>query len=40
MKKDVLLIGEVMHRSESFLLGDMFDGMNYFSWEVFEIFIG
>lgn len=25
-----------MHRSENFLMGDMFDGvMNYFSWEVF-----
>ncbi|WAM31849.1 glycoside hydrolase family 13 protein [Caldicellulosiruptor naganoensis] len=40
LKKDVLLIGEVMHRSESFLLGDMFDGvMNYFSWEVFLRFL-
>ncbi|WAM33680.1 glycoside hydrolase family 13 protein [Caldicellulosiruptor morganii] len=40
IKKDIWLIGEVMHRSESFLLGDMFDGvMNYFSWEVFLRFL-
>jgi len=40
IKKDVLLIGEVMHRSENFLMGDMFDGvMNYFSWEVFARYL-
>ena len=40
LKKNILLIGEVMHRSESFLLGDMFDGvMNYFSWEIFLRFL-
>lgn len=36
INKEILLIGEVMHRSENFLLGDMFDGvMNYYSWEIF-----
>ncbi|WPX08658.1 glycoside hydrolase family 13 protein [Anaerocellum danielii] len=40
IKKDILLIGEVMHRSENFLMGDMFDGvMNYFSWEVFARYL-
>lgn len=29
-----------MHRSENFLMGDMFDGvMNYFSWEVFARYL-
>lgn len=40
IKDDILLIGEVMHRSEQFLFGDMFDGvMNYFSWEVFSRYL-
>jgi len=37
---EILLVGEIMHRSEPFLLGDMFDGvMNYYSFELFLKYI-